>query len=99
MSDELREYKIGCNTLWPRTATATVAVKHVLGGESVIRMCRTTELMADAAYTIVTSKSEDTNGNFFIDDEVMASIGVKDFSKYKMNQQVSDFDLIHDFMC
>ena len=85
MSDELREYKIGCNTLWPRTATATVAVRNVLGGDSAIRMCRTTDLMADAAHVIVSSKSDSTNGNFFIDDEVMASMGLKDFSKYKMN--------------
>ena len=99
MSDELREYKIGCNTLWPRTATATVAVRNVLGGEAVMRLCRTTELMADAAYTIVSSKSDETNGQFFIDDEVMASVGVKDFSKYKLNPQVRDFDLLMDFMC
>ena len=36
MSDELRKYKIGCNTLWPRTATATVAVRNVLGGDKAI---------------------------------------------------------------
>ena len=99
MSDELREYKIGCNTLWPRTATATVAVRNVLGGEAAINLCRTTELMADAAYTIVTSKSEQTNGQFFIDDEVMASVGVKDFSKYRLNPKVGDLDLLMDFMC
>ena len=41
--------------------------------------------MADAAHVIVTSKAQETNGNFFIDDEVMASVGVKDFDRYKMN--------------
>lgn len=55
--------------------------------------------MADAAHVVVTSKSEETNGNFFIDDEVMASVGVKDFSKYKLNPSVKDFDLLMDFMC
>ena len=54
--------------------------------------------MADAAHVVVTSKSEETNGNFFIDDEVMASVGVKDFSKYKGSASSSEFDIFTDFM-
>ena len=32
MAEELRDDKIGCNTLWPRTAVATAAVMNLLGG-------------------------------------------------------------------
>ena len=53
--------------------------------------------MADAAYIILTSKSETTTGNFFIDDEVMASVGVTDLSKYRMDKSKTDKDLAPDF--
>ena len=36
MAEELLDYGIGCNTLWPRTAVATAAVQNLLGGESVV---------------------------------------------------------------
>lgn len=39
--------------------------------------------MADAAHVILTSCCKGTSGNFFIDDEVLVSVGVKDFSKYR----------------
>jgi citronellol/citronellal dehydrogenase len=66
MAGELTDDKVGCNTLWPRTSIATAAIKYLLGGDPAIRASRTPEIMADAAYTILTSKSASTNGNFFI---------------------------------
>ena len=38
--------------------------------------------MADAAYVILTKDSKDFTGNFYIDDNLLADNGVKDFSKY-----------------
>lgn len=46
--------------------------------------------MSDAAYVILTSDSKKTNGNFFIDDEVLASTGVYDFDKYKVDPKLKD---------
>ena len=46
-------------------------------------MSRNDLIMADSAYVILTSKSASTTGQFFIDDEVLVSSGVKDFDKYK----------------
>jgi citronellol/citronellal dehydrogenase len=66
MSGELTDYNIGCNTLWPRTAIATAAVKNLLGGDAAVRNSRIPEIMADSAYIILTSKSSETNGQFFI---------------------------------
>ena len=79
MSGELEDYGIGCNTLWPRTAVETAAVKNLLGGDSTIMASRTPAIMSDSAYVILTSDSKLTNGKYFLDDEVLASVGVVDF--------------------
>jgi citronellol/citronellal dehydrogenase len=42
------------------------------------KLGRTPEIMADAAHTILTRDRAQCTGNFFIDDEVLASAGVKD---------------------
>ena len=99
MAEELENYKIGCNTLWPRTAIATAAVQNLLGGGPVVNCSRTPEIMADAAYFILTSNSKKTNDKFFMDDEVLAANRVYDLSKYKVNANVKDHELIIDFMC
>lgn len=99
MAEELADYGIGCNTLWPRTAVATAAVQNLLGGDTTINGSRTPEIMADAAYVILTSDSRATTDQFFLDDEVLASVGVVDLQKYKVNPNVKDHELMVDFMC
>lgn len=51
---------------------------------------RTMDIMSDSAYVILTSKSEKTTGQFFVDDEVLASVGVTDLSKYKVDPNLPD---------
>ena len=51
LAGELRG-RIAVNALWPRSTIATAAIKNLLGGERVMRMSRTPEIMADAAYAI-----------------------------------------------
>ena len=46
--------------------------------------------MADSAYVILTSNNKKTSGKFFIDDEVLASVGVTDFNKYRCDPSLSD---------
>ena len=99
MAKELEDYKIGCNTLWPRTAIATAAVQNLLGGDSSMNGSRTPEIMADSAHVILTSNSELTNDKFFIDDHVLASVGVTDMSKYRCNPKLREDQLVPDFMC
>jgi citronellol/citronellal dehydrogenase len=82
MAEELRPKRIAVNALWPRTAIATAAVQNLLGGDEAMRGCRTVEIMADAAHIILTRKSTEQTGQFFIDDEVLGSAGVTDLSKY-----------------
>ena len=99
MSGELEDSKIGCNCLWPKTTIATAAIKNILGGDVVMKTSRTPEIMADSAYVIMTSKSSLTNGNFFLDDEVLGSVGITDLNKYKCDPNNSEKDLTADYMC
>ena len=99
LSKELEDYNIGCNTLWPRTAIATAAVQNLLGGDETMNASRTPEIMADSAYVILTSKSSKTTGQFFMDDEVLAAVGVQDLTKYRCNPKLREDQLMTDFMC
>jgi citronellol/citronellal dehydrogenase len=69
-------------------------VQNLLGGDATIRGSRTPEIMADAAYAILTRPSRECTGNFFIDDEVLRAAGVTDLSKY---QTAPGAELIPDF--
>jgi len=53
--------------------------------------------MSDSAYVILTSVSKSTSGNFFIDDEVLASIGITNLDKYKADPNIAEKDLAPDF--
>jgi citronellol/citronellal dehydrogenase len=74
--------KVGVNALWPRTAIATAAVQNVIGGDELMNASRKPEIMSDAAWYILTRKAADCNGNFFVDDDVLASVGITDLEKY-----------------
>lgn len=82
LSGELKKYKIAVNTLWPKTTIATAAVRNLLGGEALINMSRMPEIIADAAYYILSKPSAECTGNCFIDEEVLASEGITDLDKY-----------------
>ena len=90
---EFRPHGIGVNNLWPRTAIATAALQMIPGVD--LNLCRKPEILADAAYIILTSDSKTTTGNFFIDDEVLAKHGVTDFDPYSVTPGTTDF--IPDF--
>lgn len=94
MAEEFKRDGIAVNALWPRTAIATAAVKNLLGGEPVIKQSRKPEIVADAAYFILTKPSRECTGNFFIDDEVLIENGITDLGKYSV---VPNARLIPDF--
>jgi citronellol/citronellal dehydrogenase len=85
LAGELREKGIAVNALWPRTTIATAAINNLLGGERVMRMSRTPEIMADAAYLVFHKPSRSFTGNFLIDDTFLATEGVTDFEKYRVD--------------
>jgi citronellol/citronellal dehydrogenase len=83
LAGELRKQGIAVNALWPRVTIATAAIKNLLGGERVMRMSRTAEIMADAAYAIFHKPAKSFTGHFLIDDSFLAGEGVTDFEKYR----------------
>jgi citronellol/citronellal dehydrogenase len=85
LAGELREKGIAVNALWPRTTIATSAIKNLLGGERVMRMSRTPEIMADAAYRVFHKPAKGFTGNFLIDDTFLAGEGVTDFESYRVD--------------
>jgi citronellol/citronellal dehydrogenase len=90
---EFRPHGIGVNSLWPRTAIATAALQMIPGVDT--RLCRKPEILADAAYLILTSDARTTTGNFFIDDELLARNGVTDLDRYAVVPGTKNF--IPDF--
>ena len=94
MAEEFKDRGVAVNAIWPRTAIATAAVQNHLGGDEIMRLSRTPEIMADAAYEILTKDSKEFTGNFCIDDVVLHEAGVIDFSKYAsvpFNELMPDF--------
>jgi citronellol/citronellal dehydrogenase len=91
-SGEFRKYGIGVNSLWPRTAIATAALQMIPGVD--VNLCRTPEILADAAYLILTSPATHT-GNFHIDDDLLAAHGITDLEKYSVKPGTRNF--IPDF--
>jgi len=87
---EFAEEGIAANALWPRTGIATAAIEFIAGDEA-IRRSRKPEIMADAAYAILTKPSKTTTGNFFIDDEVLLAEGVTDLDKYSVVPGTKEF--------
>ena len=90
---EFRPLGIAVNSLWPRTAIATAALQMIPGVD--VGMCRKPDILADAAYLILTSEAKTTSGNFFIDDALLAQHGVTDLEKYSVKPGTKTF--IPDF--
>lgn len=85
LAAELKKDRIGVNALWPQTTIATAAVQNILGGDALMKMSRTPEIVADAAFAILSKPAAECTGNFFIDEAVLRSEGVSDFDKYAVD--------------
>jgi len=89
MSEEFRKEGIAVNALWPRTAIDTAALQMIPGVDTAA--CRTPEILADAAYIILNREPKSCTGNFFVDDELLASEGIIDLEKYSVVPGTKDF--------
>ena len=89
MAEEFRRDGIAVNALWPRTAIDTAALAMIPGID--VSTCRTPAILADSAYIILNRLSADTTGNFFVDDELLASEGIIDLEKYSVVPGTKDF--------
>lgn len=87
LADELKRDGIKVNALWPRTAIDTAALQMIPGIDTAA--CRTPDIIADAAHVILTGTER--TGEFLVDDEVLASIGITDLDKYAVVPGTKDF--------
>jgi citronellol/citronellal dehydrogenase len=95
LSAELASDGIAVNALWPRTTIATSAVNNLLGGDMVMRMSRTPDILADAAHLIFTQPSREFTGRFVIDDTFLHEAGgITDFERYRVDKTM---ELAPDF--
>jgi citronellol/citronellal dehydrogenase len=89
MSEEFKRDGIAVNALWPRTAIDTAALQMIPGVDTTA--CRKPEILSDTAYIILNRNSKECTGNFFVDDEVLASEGITDLEKYSVVPGTKDF--------
>jgi len=89
MAEEFKRDGIASNALWPRTAIDTAALAMIPGIDTAA--CRTPEILADAAYIILNRPAKEATGNFYVDDEVLASEGITDLDKYAVVPGTTDF--------
>lgn len=92
MSAEFKKDKIAVNALWPKTLISTAAMQAIFDNEETLKKildkCRKPEIIADAAYAILTSPSTEVTGQFFVDEEVLRERGITDFLHYSVNPNV-----------
>jgi citronellol/citronellal dehydrogenase len=89
MAEEFKRDGIAVNALWPRTAIDTAALAMIPGIDTAA--CRTPEILADAAYIILNRPAAESTGNFYVDDEVLASEGITDLDNYAVVPGTKDF--------
>lgn len=94
MAEELRSQGVAVNALWPATVIATAAVQNLLGGDAIIQQSRKPEIMADAAHAVLVQNSREHSGQFYIDEQVLAAIGVDDLRPYAVDPKAK---LLPDF--
>lgn len=82
LAAELKPLGIAANALWPKTSIATAAVNNLLGGEMLMKMSRTPQILADAVWYLLQKPARECTGNFFTDEELLIAAGITDFSPY-----------------
>lgn len=95
MAREFKEYNIGVNALWPQTAIHTAAIEMLTGPDSN-QFSRKPDIMADAAYAILSKEPSQCTGNFFIDEKVLQEAGISDMKQYACVPENSE-NLMADF--
>jgi len=61
-------------------------MEMLAGSEAVKSQCRSPDIMADAAYAVLTSDSDEYTGHFDIDEDLLRRNGVTDFQKYSYEE-------------
>jgi len=89
MAEEFKRDGIAVNALWPRTVIDTAALQMIPGIDALAG--RKPEILADAAHIIFNRPAAECTGNFFVDDDLLASEGITDLEKYSVTPGTKDF--------
>lgn len=81
MAEEFREYGIAVNALWPWSIISTAAIEMLMGDDGH-RHSRKPDIMADAAYEIVSTSGLGITGELLLDEEILRRRGVVNFDHY-----------------
>ncbi|XP_052740274.1 hydroxysteroid dehydrogenase-like protein 2 isoform X2 [Bicyclus anynana] len=95
MSEEFKQYNIGVNALWPKTAIATAAIEMLTGDTSTSRK---PEIVSDAAYVMLCKDPKKYTGKFEIDEDVLKAAGIKDLTPYACDPSNANNLLIDFFL-
>ncbi|XP_026667664.1 hydroxysteroid dehydrogenase-like protein 2 isoform X2 [Ceratina calcarata] len=95
MAEEFKEHGIAVNAVWPKTAIYTAAIE-MLSGSEASTFSRKPEIMGDAVYALICKDSKSVTGQFLVDEEILKSEGIIDFTEYACNPENKD-KLMLDF--
>jgi citronellol/citronellal dehydrogenase len=85
LAAEWKAERVAFNCLWPKTVIRTAALA-LLPGIDPLR-CRKPEIVADAAYVILSRDAGTFTGRFCIDEDVLRETGMTDFTGYAIDPQ------------
>jgi citronellol/citronellal dehydrogenase len=80
LAEEVKEYNIAVNSLWPATAIESQATINFQLGDPT--MWRKPDIVADAVIAIVSKPPSRRTGKALIDEDVLREEGITDFSHY-----------------
>lgn len=96
MAEEFKSKGVSVNALWPKTAIHTAAIEMLTGPDSN-QFSRKPDIMADAAYEILSKDPRSIkSGQFYIDEDVLRSAGITDMKQYACVPENAD-NLMPDF--
>ncbi|KAJ1736437.1 Hydroxysteroid dehydrogenase-like protein 2 [Coemansia sp. Benny D160-2] len=97
LAEEQKPFGVASNTLWPFTTIDTDGLAEC-GNESLQACPRKPEIMADAAFWIMTQDSRVFSGNFCVDEIVLREAGFTSFEQYNSVADAKLSDLSRDHM-
>lgn len=86
MSEEFRGAGIAVNALWPKTVIDTEALRMIPGVDR--RATRKPQIMADAWHALVQQDPKQVTGQFLLDEEILARVGITDLQPYASDPEV-----------
>lgn len=85
LAAELADAPVEVNSLWPVTLIRTAAIANLPGGADMLQGARHPQIVADAAYALISGEAQLGSGGFLTDEQVLRAAGATDFAKYAVD--------------